>query len=94
MIEPFCADHSAHSLAIRQHDKRIESHGDEIDELKECVVRLTALQEAHTAWQKDADDRITALESVPARRWETVTNYALTAALAFCFGIVASHFGF
>lgn len=88
-----CMEHSAHERAIRTHDERLEAHGGEIDELRECVVRLTALQEAHTAWQADADERIAALEAVPAKRWESVANYALTAALAFVVGIVATHLG-
>lgn len=88
-----CLDHSAHQRAIDSHDERLEAHGGEIDELRECVVRLTALQEAHTAWQEHADERISALEAAPAKRWESVTNYVLTAALAFVVGIVATHLG-
>lgn len=95
-----CLEHSAHERAIRTHDGRLDAHGGEIDELRECVVRLTALQEAHTkweeahaAWQADADERIAALESAPAKRWETVSNYVLTAAVAFVVGIVATHLG-
>lgn len=88
-----CMEHSAHERAIRTHDGRLDAHGDEIDGLRECVVRLTALQEQHAAWQEAADDRISALEAAPGRRWEAVSNYALTAALAFVAGIVMTHFG-
>lgn len=88
-----CPDHSAHQRAIGQHDKRLDAHGDEIDDLRECVVRLTALQEAHAAWQEDADARIAALEAVPAKRWQSVANYTLTAVLGLVAGLVATHFG-
>lgn len=89
-----CTEHSAHQRAIGQHDKRLDAHGGEIDELRECVVRLTALQEAHSAWQADADERLSALESAPGRRWETATNYVLSAAVGIVLGMVAAHFGF
>ena len=69
------------------------AHGGEIDELRECVVRLTAIQEANTAWQTAAEERIAALEAAPAKRWDSVVNYALTAVLAFVVGIVATHLG-
>lgn len=88
-----CLEHSAHERAIRTHDGRLDAHGGEIDELRECVVRLTALQEAHTAWQADAEGRIAALEAAPGRRWEAVANHALTAALGVVAGIVMTHFG-
>ena len=85
-----CLEHSAHERAIALHDKRLEAHGGEIDELRECVVRLTAIQEANTAWQTAAEERIAALEAAPAKRWD---SYALTAVLAFVVGIVATHLG-
>ena len=84
-----CLEHSAHERAIALHDKRLEAHG----ELRECVVRLTAIQEANTAWQTAAEERIAALEAAPAKRWDSVVNYALTAVLAFVVGIVATHLG-
>ena len=88
-----CLDHSAHQRAIDSHDERLEAHGGEIDELRECVVRLTALQEAHTAWQEHADERISALESAPAKRWEHVTDYVLTAVVGIAIGMVMTHMG-
>lgn len=89
-----CTEHSAHERAIGQHDRRLDAHGGEIDELRECVVRLTALQEAHSAWQADADDRIAALEAAPGKRWDAAINYALTAVIGIVIGMMAGHFGF
>lgn len=95
-----CMEHSAHERAIRTHDGRLDAHGDEIDGLRECVVRLTALQEQHaawqeqhTAWQEAADERISALESAPAKRWEHVTDYVLTAVVGIAIGMVMTHMG-
>lgn len=93
-MSEFCADHSAHERAIGAHDKRLDAHGGDIDELRECVVRLTALQEAHTAWQSDAVERISALEAAPGRRWEAVANYAITGSAGLLLGLLASHLGF
>lgn len=88
-----CMEHSAHERAIRTHDGRLDAHGDEIDGLRECVVRLTALQEQHAAWQEAADDRISALEAAPAKRWEHVTDYVLTAVVGIAIGMVMTHMG-
>lgn len=88
-----CSGHSAHQRAIEQHDRRLGDHGDEIDDLRDCVVRLTALQETYTAWQASADERIAALESKPSKRWETVSNHALTAGIALVMGFVAGQIG-
>lgn len=88
-----CAEHSVHERAIEQHDRRLDAHGGEIDELRECVVRLTALQEAHSAWQADADDRIAALEAAPGKRWESAINYVLTSVIGIVIGIAAGHIG-
>ena len=95
-----CMEHSAHERAIRTHDGRLDAFGDAIDGLRECVVRLTALQEQHaawqeqhTAWQEAADERISALESAPAKRWEHVTDYVLTAVVGIAIGMVMTHMG-
>ena len=88
-----CSAHSAHQRAIEQHDRRLGDHGDEIDDLRDCVVRLTALQETYTAWQASADERIAALESKPSKRWETVSNYTLTAVIALVLGYLAAQIG-
>ncbi|MEG2061987.1 MAG: hypothetical protein RSB04_10785 [Gordonibacter sp.] len=88
-----CEEHAAHSRDIDRHDKRLDAHGGEIDDIRDCIVRLTALQEAHGAWQERADDRIAALEAKPAKRWETATNYLLTAVIGIVLGLIASQFG-
>lgn len=88
-----CSAHSAHQRAIAQHDKRLDAHGEEIDNLRECVVRLTSLQESNAKWQDVAEERIAALEAAPAKRWDNLVNYVVTAVVALVVGIVAGQIG-
>lgn len=88
-----CSTHSAHQRAIAQHDKRLDAHGDEIENLRECVVRLTSLQESNAKWEDVAEERIAALESAPSKRWDNLVNYVVTAIVALVIGIVAGQIG-
>jgi hypothetical protein len=95
-----CSAHSAHQMAIAQHDKRLDAHGDEIDNLRECVVRLTAIQESNAKWQESnakwqevAEERIAALEAAPSKRWDNLVNYVVTAIVALVIGMVAGQIG-
>ena len=82
-----CPKHSAHERAILQHDKRLDAVNETLAALKEIERQNQERLDGH-------DDRISALESAPAKRWDTVTNYALTAILALVCGLRAGHFGF
>ena len=96
-MDEFCAEHSAHQRAIRVHDERMEKHGRELDDLRECVVRLTTLQETQhkefSEWRHDTEARLAAIESAPAKRWETITAAALTAMASGLLGYVAASLG-
>ena len=96
-MDEFCSEHSAHQRAIRVHDERMEKHGRELDDLRECVVRLTALQESqakeYAEWRREAEARIVAIESAPAKRWETITAAALTAMVGAVVGFIAANIG-
>lgn len=81
-----CPDHSAHERAINVHDERLNAHGDEIDSMRECIARLTAIQEADQRWREEADARIAALEMKPARRWDSVVDKLIIAAVGAAFG--------
>ena len=89
-----CPKHSAHERAIRQHDKRLDAHGAQLDAENETIAALKEIERQNQERLDGHDDRISALESAPAKRWDTVTNYALTAFLALVCGLVAGHFGF
>lgn len=88
-----CSTHSAHHRAIAQHDKRLDAHGDEIQNLRECVARLTSLQESNAKWQEAAEERIAALEAAPSKRWDNLVNYVVTAIVALVIGMVAGQIG-
>ena len=88
-----CDEHSAHARAIRVHDERMAKHGEEIDAMRECIARLTALQEGYARWQAEADDRIAALESKPARQWETAVTAVVTAVVGAIVGFAMASLG-
>lgn len=103
-IDDVCADHSAHARALKQHDKRLDSHSDEIDDIKACVVRITALlerqqdeankqAEAYEKWRDESETRIATLEAKPGQRWEQVQGYLLTCVLGLVVGIVGAYLG-
>ncbi len=103
-IDDVCADHSAHARALKQHDKRLDSHSGEIDDIKACVVRITALlerqqdeankqAEAYEKWRDESEARIAALEAKPGQRWEQVQGYLLTCVLGLVVGIVGAYLG-
>lgn len=96
-MDEFCAEHSAHQRAIRVHDERMEKHGRELDDLRECVVRLTALQETQreefSEWRHDTEARLAAIENAPVKRWETITTATLTAVVGAVVGFVAAQIG-
>ena len=87
-------EHSAHERAIALHDKRLEAHGGEIDELRECAFQgSTAIQEANTARQTAAEGAHSGSGGRAREEMDSVVNYALTVAvLAFVVGI-ATHLG-
>lgn len=89
-----CPEHSAVDRAIRQHDKRLDAHGAQLDAAIETLAAIKEIERQNQERIDGHDDRISALESAPARRWDTVTNYALTAILALVCGLIAGHFGF
>ena len=93
-MDETCKEHSAHERAIGKHDERLDAHGRQLDTLAETLAALKEIERQNQERLDGHDDRISALESAPAKRWDTVTNYALTAILALVCGLVAGHFGF
>lgn len=93
MADEFCSEHSAHARAISKHDERLDTHGEEIDSMRECIVRLTAIQEADHEWRERAEERISALEMKPAARWDSVVDKAVLAVIAGVVGFALSQIG-
>ena len=95
-----CAAHSAHERAIDQHDKRLDAHGTQLDKLNATLEKLTVIEEQNQKRldRQDEemdrhDERIAALEAAPAKRWDSLVNYVVTAAVALVIGIVAGQIG-
>lgn len=87
-----CPDHSAHERAIAVHDKRLDAHGDAIDDLRTAIVKLTdierqnqtridAMEDALREAKESMDERISQLEARPGRRWDTAVTVVVTASL-------------
>ena len=92
-MDEHCEDHSAHERAIRMHDERLDSHSRQLDELRDCVVRLTTLQEQEAEWRSEMEKRVSELEDKPAEMWEHVVRYALTGTIGAAVGMLAAHLG-
>lgn len=88
-----CQDHSAHSLSIELHDKRLDAHSVQLDKLSENLVRLTEIEHQNQLRIDKVDERLVALESEPADKWRRTSDYVLTAILGVVLGLVASNFG-
>ena len=64
----------------------------EVIRLDQCLEH-SAHERAIALHDKRLEAHGGALEAAPAKRWDSVVNYALTAVLAFVVGIVATHLG-
>ena len=92
-MDGVCMHHSAHERAIGRADERLDKHGAELDQLRDCVTRLTALQEADAAWRADAERRLDALEAVPVQRWEKAVTVAITGVVGAAVGMALAAAG-
>ena len=92
-MDELCQDHSAHSLSIELHDKRLDAHSVQLDKLSENLVRLTEIEHQNQLRIDKVDERLVALESVPADKWHKASDYVLTAALGLVIGVVAANTG-
>lgn len=88
-----CTEHLAHSQHLGRLDARVLELEEDCKELSKFTERITVLVDKYDEKLDDHDARLAALESIPARRWETVANYVLTAALGAAAGIMLTHFG-
>lgn len=88
-----CTEHSAHARAIEQHDKRLDSHGEQLDDIRETLAALREIERQNQQRLDAQDERIAALEAKPSKRWETATNYVLTAGIALLMGYIAATAG-
>lgn len=92
-MDDLCMEHSAHERAITRHDARLDGHSAQLDELRDCVTRLTALQEQDAEWRSEAEKRIEALEGKPTERWDAIARTTLTAVVAGVVGMALAGVG-
>lgn len=75
------------------HDKRLDSHGGQIDDIKETLAALREIERQNQERIDRMDERIAALEAVPAKRWDSLVGYALTALAGGVAGMAMAHMG-
>lgn len=85
-----CPEHSAHERAIEQHDHRLDAHGESLDKLTETLATLREIERQNQERIDAMGERIAALESVPASRWQKATDYVLAAVLGLAVGAMAA----
>ena len=92
-MEQHCPEHSAHDRAIREHDTQLDAHGEQLDKLNETLAALKEIERQNQERIDSMGERIAALESVPASRWQKATDYVLAAVLGLAVGMVAANIG-
>ena len=85
-----CPEHSAHDQHLDRLDARVLELEDANKELSRFTERITVLVDKYDETLDDHAARLAALESIPARRWEQIANYTLTAALGAAAGLRAA----
>jgi len=72
--------------------ERLNSHSAQLDELRDCVTRLTTLMESANLRSDDHEERIRAIESKGGQSWEKavwlIAAGVLGAIIAFVLGSV------
>lgn len=92
-MEQHCPEHSAHDRAIREHDTQLDAHGEQLDKLNETLAALKEIERQNQERIDSMGERIAALESVPASRWQKATDYVLAAVLGLAVGMMAANIG-
>ena len=84
-----CPEHSAHERAIREHD----GHLAQLGAINETLAALREIERQNQERIDAMGERIDALESVPAARWQKATDYVLAAVLGLAVGAMAASIG-
>lgn len=80
----------AHERAIGVHDARLDAHGVQIDDMRECIAKLTVIVEQQQRTAEVMERRIAALEAQPAKGWERIKASVLTGAVSLVVGVVVT----
>lgn len=73
-------------------EERLSKHGEQIDSLEKCVIKLTEMIERHDNECKDSDQRISAIETKPMATIGKICGYAATAILGALSSWIVQYF--
>ncbi|MBE6547740.1 MAG: hypothetical protein E7667_02515 [Ruminococcaceae bacterium] len=73
-------------------EDRLTKHGQQIDSLEKCVIKLTEMIERHDNECKDSDKRLSAIETKPMATIGKVCGYAATAIFGALSGWILKYF--
>ncbi len=88
-----CISHAEHARAISVHDKRLDAHGGQLDDIKETLAALREIERQNQERIDAMERRVAALEAVPARRWDALVGYVLAALAGGVSGMAMAHMG-
>lgn len=82
-------------LCSERHERieaRLGKHGEQIDSLEKCTIKLTEMVDRYDKLAQRQEERITALESRPGLLIEHVLGYAASAILGAIGSALVGHF--
>lgn len=82
-------------LCSERHERieaRLGKHGEQIDSLEKCTIKLTEMVERYDQLVQRQEERISALESRPGLLIEHVLGYAASAILGAIGSALVSYF--
>jgi hypothetical protein len=69
-------------LVIDGINKRLDAHGNEIDNIEKCIERLTVISENVNRTESDHEQRLRALEGHSGALWDKVIITAISAVVS------------
>jgi hypothetical protein len=73
-------------LVIDGINKRLDAHGNEIDNIEKCIERLTVISENVNRTESDHEQRLRALEGHSGALWDKVIMTAISSGVG---GVIA-----
>lgn len=67
---------------LNNDEERIKAHGEQLDDIEKCLVKLTALQESITSRQEDHEQRLREMEGHAGNMWDKLMSAALGAVVS------------
>ena len=89
-----CKLHGAIDARVTSTEKRLDSHGQELDTLKELLPRVITLQEVGDRRLADLEDGLKDLKAASGKKWEQATTYVAMAVIGAVVGFAMNNIGF